>query len=63
MIPQDPFIRLIIYLVLAGGAIWALNFALAQAKVPSPWHWVISLVIGLLLILLAFRLAGLPLFA
>lgn len=63
MIPNDPFVRLIIYLILAGGATWALNWALTQAKVPSPFHWVITVVIGLLLILLAFSMAGLPLFA
>lgn len=63
MIPNDPFVRLIIYLILASGAIWALHFALTQAKCPDPWRWVITLVIGLLLILLAFSMAGLPLFA
>lgn len=63
MIPNDPFIRLIIYLLLVGGVIWALRWTLGQAGVPAPWHWVIVLVIGLLLILLAFSMAGLPLFA
>lgn len=63
MIPNDPFVKLIIYLILAGGATWALRWALSQSRVPDPWAWVIALVIGLLLILLAFRLAGLPLFA
>lgn len=63
MIPNDPFIRLIIYLLLAGGAIAALRWALIQAKVPDPWNWIIVLVIGLFLILLAFSMAGLPIFA
>lgn len=63
MIPQDPFVMLIIYLILAGGATWALRWALTQARVPDPFNWVITLVIGLLLVLLAFRMAGLPLFA
>jgi hypothetical protein len=63
VIPNDPFVKLIIYLILAGGAIWALKWALTEAGVRSPWLWLITLVIGLLLILLAFSMAGLPLFA
>lgn len=63
MIPNDPFVRLIIYLLLAGGAILALRWVLGKAGVPAPWDWVATLIIGILLILLAFRMAGLPLFA
>lgn len=63
MIPQDPFVMLIIYLLLAGCAVLALRWVLAQAGVPHPWNWVVPLIIGIFLILLAFSMAGLPLFA
>lgn len=63
MIPNDPFVRLIIYLLLAGCAVWALRWVLAQAGVPHPWNWVFPLIIGILLIIVAFSMAGLPIFA
>lgn len=63
MIPDDPFVRLIIYLILAGGATAALRWALTQSRVPEPWNWGFTLVVGVLLIVIAFSMAGLPLFA
>lgn len=63
MIPNNPFILLIFYLLLAGGAIWALRWALTKAGAPEPFNWIIPLVVGILLIIVAFTMAGLPLFA
>lgn len=63
MIPNNPFILLIFYLFLAGAAIWALRWALAQAGAPAPWLWLIPLIVGILLIAVAFSMAGMPLFS
>lgn len=63
MIPNNPFILLIFYLFLAGCAIWALRWALGKAGVPDPFTWLVPLVLGILLIILAFSMAGLPIFA
>lgn len=63
MIPNDPFIRLILYLLLAGCAVWALKWLLAKIGVPDPFNWVIALVLGLGLLVMAFNMAGIPIFA
>lgn len=63
MIPSNPFVLLIVYLLLVGCVVWVLRWVLAQAGVPSPWSWVIPLIIGILLTIVAFSMAGLPIFA
>lgn len=63
MIPQNPFILLIFYLFLAGCAIWVLRWALTKAGVPDPFSWIFPLILGILLIILAFSMAGIPIFS
>lgn len=63
MIPNDPFIRLIIYLFLAAVATWGVSLVVAYAKVPYPWNIIVTAALGLALLFFAFNLAGLPIFA
>lgn len=54
----DPFIKLIVYLLLVALAVWVLRYSLTQMRVPDPPNWIATLIIGILLLLLAFRLSG-----
>ncbi len=58
----DPFIKLILYLLLAACAIWAFRYVLTQMRVPDPPNWIFTLVVGVVLVLLAFRMAGIGLY-
>lgn len=57
----DPFIRLIIYLLLVAGAVWAFRYVLTQMKAPETPAWIATLIVGVLLLVLAFRLSGISL--
>lgn len=58
---SDPFINLIIYLLLVAAAVWAFRYVLTQMRVPDPPNWIFTLVVGVVLIILAFRLSGINL--
>lgn len=54
----DSFVNLIIYLLLVALAVWALRYTLTQMRVPDPPNWIVTLIVGILLLLLAFRMSG-----
>lgn len=58
---SDPFVNLIIYLLLAACAVWAFRYMLTQMRVGDPPNWIFTLIIGVLLIILAFRMSGIGL--
>lgn len=62
MLFEDPFVRLIVYLCLIIGAMWLLGVILVQMKARHPWTVIVPIVIGVILLIFAFRLSGLPIF-
>lgn len=55
---SNPFILLIVYLLFVLLAIYILRLVLTQMRVDDPANWIITLVVGALLLLLAFSMSG-----
>lgn len=58
IVTGDPFIDLIIYLLLTAGVLFALNYALTEAQVGIGGRRIACLVAGIVLIVIAFKLSG-----